>query len=115
MLIISLGTNDNSYIQENLNQKDQLVDAFIAKYKQLIEMHVKENKGLKILMVYGTLKEEDVYYLIEKSYSALKPQFPNLFIHKFAGDNTGISNHAYVKAHESMAEELKNVIKEILG
>ena len=115
LLIISLGTNDNSYIQENLNQKDQLVDAFIAKYKQLIEMHVKENKDLNILMIYGTLKEEDVYYLIEKTYTVLKPSFPNLFIHKFAGDNTGISNHAYVKAHESMAKELKNVIKEILG
>ena len=115
LLIISLGTNDNSYIQENINQKDQLVDTFISKYKELISMHVKENKDLKILMVYGTLKEQDVYWLIEKTYSALKPQFPNLFIHKFNGDNTAISNHAYVKAHDLMADELKNVIKEIMG
>lgn len=114
LLIVSLGTNDNSYIQENINQKDQLVDTFIAKYKALIEMHVEENKNLKILMVYGTLKEEDVYYLIEKTYAVLKPLFPNLFIHKFDGDNTAISYHAYVKAHETMAEELKKVIKEIM-
>ena len=115
LLIISLGTNDNSYIQENINQKDQLVDTFISKYKELMSMHSKENKDLKILMVYGTLKEQDVYWLIEKTYSVLKPQFPNLFIHKFNGDNTAISNHAYVKAHDSMAEELKKVIKEIMG
>ena len=115
LLIISLGTNDNSYIQENINQKDQLADTFISNYKELIEMHVKENKGLKILMVYGTLKEQDVYWLIEKTYNELKPLFPNLFIHKFNGDNTAISNHAYVKAHDSMAVELKKVIKEIIG
>ena len=115
LLIISLGTNDNSYIQENIHQKDQLVDSFIAKYKDLISMHVKENKNLKILMIYGTLKEEGVYYLIEKTYASLKPLFPNLFIHKFNGDNTAISNHAYVKAHDLMAVELKNVIKEIMG
>ena len=115
LLIISLGTNDNSYIQENINQKDQLVDTFIAKYKALIDMHVEENKDLKILMVYGTLKEEDVYYLIEKTYAFLKPLFPNLFIHKFNGDNTAISHHAYVKVHDIMSEELKKVIKEIMG
>ena len=115
LLIISLGTNDNSYIQENIHQKNQLINSFITKYKELIEMHVRGNKDLKILMVYGTLKEQDVYYLIEKTYSELKPLFPNLFIHKFNGDNTAISNHAYVKAHDSMAEELKNTIKEILG
>ena len=115
LLIISLGTNDNAYIQENINQKGQLIDTFVDKYKALIEMHIEENKDLKILMVYGTLKEEDVYYLIEKTYNVLKPLFPNLFIHKFDGDNTAISNHAYVKAHDIMAEELKKVIKEIMG
>ena len=65
-------------------------------------------------MVYGTLKEETAYYLYEKAYEYLKPIYKNLYIHKFDGDNTAISNHAYVAAHETMSEELKNVIKTII-
>ncbi|MBQ6730769.1 MAG: hypothetical protein IJR08_02555 [Bacilli bacterium] len=114
LLIISLGCNDNSYIQENINLKEELVKKFISKYQQLIDEEARLNKDLKILMVYGTLKEETAYYLYEKAYEYLKPIYKNLYIHKFDGDNTAISNHAYVTAHETMSEELKNVIKTIL-
>ena len=65
-------------------------------------------------MVYGTLKEEDAYYLSEETYKCLKPFYKNLFVHKFNGDNSGISNHAYVTAHDKMAAELKEVIKSLL-
>ena len=77
-------------------------------------MEIKLNPNLKILLVYGTLKEEVAYYLYEKAYEQLKPIYKNLYIHKFNGNNTAISNHAYVTAHEKMSEELKNVIKTIL-
>ena len=64
-------------------------------------------------MVYGTLKEETAYYLNEEVYKELKPLYKNLYIHKFNGDNTAISHHAYVDQHDLMAEELKQVIKSI--
>ena len=114
LLIISLGCNDNSYIQENINQKEELVQKVINSYQKLIDMEIKLNPNLKILLVYGTLKEEVAYYLYEKAYEQLKPIYKYLYIHKFNGDNTAISNHAYVTAHEKMSEELKNVIKTIL-
>ena len=114
LLIISLGCNDNSYIQENLRNKDQLIDEFKTKYKKLIDSEVSKNPDIRILMVYGTLTEVSAYYLYEETYEHLKPFYKNLFIHKFNGDNTAISNHAFVDAHKQMAEELKKVIKEIL-
>ena len=114
LLIISLGCNDNSYIQENLSKKDELVKKFINEYQKLIDTELKLNNDLKILMVYGTLKEETAYYLYEETYNKLKPLYKNLYIHKFDGDNTAISNHAFVTAHKRMAEELKTVIKSII-
>lgn len=114
LLIISLGTNDNAYIEAYPSKKEENIEEFIKAYQKLIDFEVRKNKDIKILMVYGTLKEENVYSLIEKTYKCLKPLYKNLYIHKFKGDNSAISNHAYVDAHDSMAEQLKSVIKEIL-
>jgi hypothetical protein len=114
LLIVSLGTNDNAFISENPENRQTLIDIFKVKYRQLIDSEVNKNPDIKILMVYGTLKEENAYPLIEETYQYLKPVYKNLYIHKFDGDNTAISNHAFVDAHKRMAEELKNVIKEII-
>lgn len=114
LLIISLGCNDNSYIQGNASNKEEMVKKFISAYQKLIDTEIKLNKDLKILMMYGTLKEETAYYLYEETYKKLKPIYKSLYIHKFNGDNTAISNHAYVTAHKRMSEELKTVIKDIL-
>lgn len=114
LLIISVGTNDNSYIQASSSREERIKE-YINKYQELIDSEIKRNKDLKILMVYGTLDEEDAYYLSEETYKCLKPFYKNLFVHKFNGDNSGISNHAYVTAHDKMAAELKEVIKSLLG
>ncbi len=114
LLIISLGCNDNSYIQEDPKLRDTRINYFKRQYQALIDSQIKDNKDLKILMIYGTLKEENAYYLYEETYEYLKPLYKNLYIHKFNGDNTAISNHAYVTAHKRMKEELKQVIKEIM-
>ena len=114
ILIISLGCNDASYISEQPNKAKELTKMFIEKYKSLIDSEIKRNKDIKILMIYGTLKEEQAYSLVEETYDALKPLYKNLYIHKFNGDNTGAANHAYITAHERMAEELKTVLKELL-
>ncbi len=114
ILIISLGCNDASYISEQPNRVKELTKMFIEKYKSLIDSEIKRNKGIKILMVYGTLKEKQAYDLIEETYSVLKPLYKNLYIHKFNGDNSGATNHAFITAHDEMAKELKNLLKAIL-
>ena len=113
-LIISLGCNDAPYIEEEIARKEECTKMFIKKYQSLIDSEIKLNKDVKILMVYGTLKEKQAYSLIEETYNYLKPLYKNLYIHKFNGDNTGAANHAYVTAHDKMTEELKTVIKQIL-
>ena len=113
LVIISLGCNDNSFIQEDRNKEDRIAE-FNFKLKSLIDLVAKGDTNLKVLMIYGTLNEESAYYLYEQAYESLKPFYKNLHIHKFAGDSSAISNHAYVEAHDRMAEELKQVIKEIL-
>ena len=112
LLIVSLGTNDYSYVakMDSLNR----VNIFKNTYKSLIDSEIKKNPNLKILMVYGTLKEKDVYPMIEATHEYLKPYYKNLFIHKFDGDNSGLSNHAYVDKHDDMAKELKDVINQIM-
>ena len=114
LLILSMGTNDNSFIQENPDLKETRIKEYISKFKALIDKEIAINKDIKILMIYGTLKEDDSYYLSEETYKCLKPQYSNLFIQKFNGDNSAISNHAYITAHDKMAEELKAVIKSII-
>ena len=112
LLIVSLGTNDYSYVDlcDSLNR----VNIFKKTYKELIDSELAKNPDLKVLMVYGTLKEKDVYPLVEATYEYLKPFYKNLFIHKFDGDNSAIEHHAYVDKHESMAKELKEVINQIM-
>ena len=51
---------------------------------------------------------------VTATYEYLKPLYKNLFIHKFDGDNTAISNHAYVDKHDIMAKELIEVINQIM-
>ena len=114
ILIISLGCNDNSYISEDKSLRDTRINYFKRQYQNLIDHEISHNPNLKILMVYATLKEKDAYYLYEETYEYLKPLYKNLYIHKFNGDNTAISNHAYVSAHERMSQELKDVLKEML-
>ncbi len=113
-LIISLGTNDNSYIQKDGYVDQKRVDEFKEKYKLLIDSEINKNKDIKILMVYGTLKEEQVYYLYKETYEYLAPLYKNLFIHKFNGDSSAISNHAYVDSHDEMSKELIELINNLI-
>lgn len=114
LLIISLGTNDNSYIQEDPNKKEERIKEFIQKYKAIIDAYIEVNPNTKILMIGGTLKEENVYYLYEKTFNYLKPLYKNLYLHIFNGDNSAISNHAYVRAHKQMSAKLITVIRDLL-
>lgn len=114
LLIISLGTNDNAYIEENKDKKEELIKVFIDSYEKLILKERENSSNLPVLMVYGSLKEENVYPLIEKTYEELTKKYSNIYIVKLSGDNSGLSNHSYLSYHEKMAEELKEKIKGIL-
>ena len=114
LLIISLGTNDNSYIEQDPTRREERINEFKQKYKAIIDSYITVNPNTIILMIGGTLKEENVYYLYEEVYSYLKPLYKNLYLRLFNGDNSAISNHAYISAHKQMSADLKSIIKDLL-
>lgn len=114
-LIISLGTNDMSFILENPQNSQELMEKFIKSYENLIKKEREKNPQIPVLMVYGSLKEEFVYNLIEKTYQEVSKKLGNIHIIKLDGDNSAISFHSYVSYHKEMAEDLKKKIVQILS
>ena len=114
-LIISLGTNDMSFIAENHEKTQELTEKFIKSYENLIKKERTKNPEIPVLMVYGSLLEEHVYSLIEKTHDYLSKKLPNIHLLKLPGDNTAISYHSFVTTHAKMAEILKEKIVSILS
>lgn len=115
LLIISLGTNDFSYIFENKEKTQELTEKFIKSYENLINLERQKNREIPILMVYGSLSEDWVYPLIEKTHKYLSEKYQNIHIVKLPGDNSAIANHSYVTYQKKMAEIFEEKIVEILG
>ena len=114
LLIISLGTNDFSYIFENKEKTQELTEKFIKSYEKLVKKEREKKPEIPVLMVYGSLSEEWVYSLIEKTYEYLIEKCQNIYIIKLPGDNSAIANHSYITYHQKMADILQEKIVEIL-
>ena len=114
-LIISLGTNDYSFIAENPENSQELTGKFIKSYENLIIKERGNNPQIPVLMLYGSLKEENVYLLIEKTYQKLSEKLSNIHLLKLPGDNSAISNHSFVKFHKKTADVLGEKIVQILS
>ena len=114
-LIISLGTNDMSFMVENKENCEVLTEKFVKSYENLIKKERGKNLEIPVLMVYGSLKEDWVYPMIEKTYKYLSEKYPNIYIVKLPGDNSAIDNHSFVSYHPKMAEVLKEKIVQILS
>ena len=84
-------------------------------YANLIENERKLNKELPILMLYGSLKEENVYPLIEETYKYVCSITTGIYLLKLPGDNSAISNHSYISYHKKMSNCLKEKIFKILS
>ena len=67
-----------------------------------------------VLMLYGSLLEEGVYPLIEKTYKILSEKYKNVHLLKLPGDNSAIAHHSYVTCHKKMAEILIQEITKLI-
>ena len=114
-LIISLGTNDVSFMVENKENCEVLTEKFIKSYENLVKKEREKNPEIPVLMVYGTLKEDWVYPLIGKTYKYLSEKYPNIYKVELPGDKSAIANHSYVTYHPKMADVLKEKIIQILS
>ena len=113
-LMVSLGTNDYAFISENPENSQELTGKFIKSYENLIIKERGNNPQIPVLMLYGSLKEENVYSLIEKTYQKLSEKLSNIYLLKLPGDNSAISHHSYVTYHKEMEHVLKEKISIIL-
>ena len=104
-----------SYIVQNKENSQELTEKFIKSYENLIKKECGKNPEIPVLMVYGSLKEEFVYQLIEKTYKYLSEKYSNVYIVKLPGDNSAISFHSFVTYHKQMAEILNQKILSILS
>ena len=114
-LMISLGTNDMAYILENPKKAGELQEIFAKSYENFIKKEREKKPQIPVLMVYGSLKEEHVYDLIENTYKKVSQKLPNIHLLKFDGDHSAIASHSFVTAHPQMAEKLKEKIIQILS
>lgn len=114
-LIISLGTNDVSFIDRNKEISKELIGKFEKSYENLIKKERGKNTEIPVLMVCGSLKENPPYFLVEKTYEKLSKKLPNIHLVNLPGDNSAISFHSYVSYHAKMAEILKEKIVQILS
>ena len=100
---------------ENKENCEVLTEKFVKSYENLIKKERGKNLEIPVLMVYGSLKEDWVYPMIEKTYKYLSEKYPNIYIVKLPGDNSAIDNHSFVSYHSKMAEVLKEKIVQILS
>ena len=114
LLIISLGTNDFSFIQANDQNSEDLTIKFIKSYENFIKKEREKNPEIPVLMLYGSVKEENVYPLIKKTYSELSKKLKNIHLLKLSGDNSGLSNHSFYTFHKKMSEELSQKLKKLI-
>ncbi len=115
IIILSLGTNDLSYVNDTKDDKikKERYDNFVIKYKEFIRDIRDTFKDSKIIMVYGCCREKEIFDYDLLVHSDLSKEMSDLYIVKLDGDMSGCANHPSVKNHYEMKEILKDFIRNI--
>jgi len=113
LLVVSLGTNDYTFINENGKFSRSRLNNFKKVYEKLIQKE-SNNNAIPVLMVYGSLNEQYCYEIIEQTYDYIKHYSNNVHLLKLDGDNTGIANHAYVSQHLKMRKQFTSFVESLL-
>lgn len=111
-ILISLGTNDSYYYEEDLT-KDELNQEFKDKYFKLVDRFNHDFLNKPIIMIYGLMKEKHNYELMHQIYLDLKDKY-NIFEFYFEGDGLGVSSHPSYTCDKAISEKLISLIKEII-
>lgn len=116
VIVINLGTNDNSYVKNDSAKKDEFITAYADFIKQVRE----KNPDAAIFCTLGMMGAE-LYPSIEaavKNYTA-ETNDTNVYTMKFdtqsMSDGIAADWHPSEKTHEKAAEKLSAKIKEVMG
>ncbi|NLD26890.1 MAG: hypothetical protein GX661_05980 [Acholeplasmataceae bacterium] len=118
VVIINLGTNDESYISymaQNQQQRYALMQEFAEQYLALIDYVHGLYPDAKILILYGLMRESKIYDQTIAIYNAAKEEIDNVYLLKSEGDQAGCSAHPSAASHAQIAQSVINKIKEITG
>lgn len=115
LIVINLGTNDDSYCQDNISRQEEFASAYQAFLKQ-VRFH---NPNAVLLCTYGIMNER-LYPYIEKAVAAYQSDTKDDNIHTMQfelqtdADGYVVDYHPSLKTHNKSAWALTQKIKEIM-
>lgn len=114
LIVISLGTNDGTYLREDEALTNVRTLEFIMHYTALILYKLNQYPNAKIVMIYGTVNEEQMYDNVNKVYENVSKYTSNVYLLRCHGDNDGANGHPSLQAHYNIANELESWIKDVM-
>lgn len=116
VVVINLGTNDNSYVKNDAAKKEEYTTAYVAFLKQVRE----KNPEATIFCTLGIMGAE-LYPCIEDAVERYVKETGDAFVHTMKFDTQSMADgiaadwHPSEKTHEKAAEKLSKKIKETMG
>ena len=116
VVVINLGTNDNSYVKGNAAKKEEFTTAYVAFLKQVRE----KNPDATVFCTLGIMGAE-LYPSIEEAVKRYTSEtgdakvFTMKFDSQSQADGISADWHPSEKTHEKAAEKLAAKIKEVMG
>lgn len=116
VVVINLGTNDNSYVKNDSAKKEEFTTAYVAFLKQIRE----KNPDAVIFATLGIMGAE-LYSCIEDAVERYVEETGDAKVHTMKFDTQSMADgiaadwHPSEKTHEKAAEKLSGKIKEVMG
>ena len=115
--VFNLGTNDNGAysLLNDEKEKEESYRLFKKEYIELIEKVIKDNPGVKIVILYDmVILLEDTIKVIKEIYQYIKEHHDNqIELLRLNQNADGACGHPYYPAHEEAASMLAEVIKKM--
>ncbi len=116
VVVINLGTNDNSYVKNDKAKKEEYTTAYVAFLKTVRE----KNPEAAVFCTLGIMGAE-LYPCIEDAVERYIQETGDSRVYTMKFDNQNVADgiaadwHPSEKTHEKAAEKLAGRIKEVLG
>ena len=115
--VFNLGTNDNGAysLLNDEKEKKKAIKTFKKEYIDFIEMVIKDNPGVKIVILYDMVcLLDETINVIKEVYQYIKEHHDNqIEILRLSQNADGACGHPYYPAHEEAASMLAEVIEKM--
>ena len=118
VIVINLGTNDWSYINNATDaaERDNRMEQFKNQYVDFLNYLHHAYPDCKIIIFYGLMNEGQASYdATVEIYNRALPTIPGLAKIQVSGDGQGSAGHPSVKSHKDVAQLLIAKIKQEMG